>query len=109
MSFTSITLDYFKGGLLTTILQYLKKKEVNSVEVILKNEDPVCFETKIVIPNEDLDSLEEIMKEYIQSEWGYFCISAESINTSWEKFTYGVEANSTQKDFFDSFKQFQEE
>ena len=103
---TSITIDnYFSQDLAKDIVDYIKKKRIEKVIFILLQEKEKP--KKKIFYKKDFEELKDEIEDSLNSEGHNFYITLPKIKTSWEEFTYGVEANSYESDFKETFNKYE--
>ncbi|MDF7809432.1 hypothetical protein P4E94_18465 [Pontiellaceae bacterium B12219] len=104
MTLTSITLENFTAeDLATSISTYLLKKGISSVVISYSSFDRKKKEDiSLSAPNQ----LNRFVERSIEGESLHFVLDIPEIKTTFEKFTYGIEANSHESDFLSEFGKF---
>ena len=101
----SITLEnYFPQELAKEIVEYIKKKKIQKIKLVIEEELKNKV-NKIYISNM-FKELQTDLENYLVDDGFSFFLEIPVIKTSFEKFTYGVEANSYEKDFKDIFSKY---
>jgi len=103
---TSITLeDYFSQDLAKEIVDYILKKGIKKVKITISEELKEPIEK--TYSSDKFNLLESEIINSLDSDGYYFSLEIPEIKTSWEEFTYGVEANSYQEDFKEVFSKYE--
>ena len=101
----SITLEnYFPQQLAKEIVEYIKKKRIQRIKLVIREELKNKV-NKIYTPNIFKD-LQRDIENYLMDDGFSFFLEIPVIKTSFEKFTYGIEANSYENDFRDVFSKY---
>lgn len=101
---TSITLskdDPFE--LSKKMIEYFIKNNIRKVEIILINESERNYRKEY--GKADFDNLEGDIRDSLLNDGTYFYIEIPNIKTSFEEFSYGIEANSYKLDLLQFFKE----
>ncbi len=105
-AFTSITLEnYHNEELAEEIVNYLKKKKIKQVKIKITEELRETLEKNYT--TDKFDKLKDEIQRWLEADGFHFYLSIPKIKTTFEKFAYGVEANSYEKDFKETFSKYE--
>lgn len=104
MGSTSITLQNFDATELAKAISiYLMNKEIPSTVVTYSsNGERVNANISLVVPHQ----LSLFLEKSIEDQEMHFLLKIPEIKTTFEKFVYGIEANSNENDFLSTFRKF---
>jgi predicted nucleotidyltransferase len=97
--------NFFPQDISNEIIEYLKSKNVKEVKLVLMEEKEKPIEQ--IYLKKDFKKLKEKIKNSLCSDGLNFFIEAPEIQSSWEEFTYGIDAISNQKDFKKTFSKYE--
>lgn len=103
--FTSITLEnYSPKELAREIVKYVKKKNIKKIKLIIGEE--LKNSVNKVYTSDIFKELRFDIENYLLNDGINILLEIPKIKTYFEKFTYGVEANSYEDDFRDTFSKY---
>ena len=97
--------DSFPFDLAKDMVNYIKKKKIKKVKIRISEELKEPIEK--TYSEKDFDALELDIANCLDTEGHWLSITLPEIKTSWEQFTYGVDANSYEEDFKKTFSKYQ--
>ena len=103
---TSITLqNYDHDALAQDIVEYIKRKNVKNITIKLIEVSANQL-TEKTYSDEQFNELQSKLEECLEEDNLNFYLNIPEIKTTFEEFSYGVDANSDEDDFKDTFSKY---